>query len=321
MTSVTVIIVAYNAGAFIQDCVSSLAAQSYGDFTAVIADNGSPDGSGVALNLPDQRFRIVDMGGNVGFAVANNRVARQVGSEFIALLNPDTRADVDWLANLVDAARAYPRAASIGSTQLNLTNPDILDGVGDVWHVAGLAWRAGAGLPRAAAPLDGEIFGPCAAGALYRREEFLTAGGFDERFFCYCEDVDLALRLRLAGWSSMRAAKAVVHHAGSGISGLQSEFSLFYGHRNRIWTFIKNTPGHWFWMLLPYHMLFNLIFLLGAKYSGILGPVWLGYKAAWSGRATFLGERKRRDDGRAYSKILYCLAKSPWSPWTRNLSV
>ncbi|WP_158913036.1 glycosyltransferase family 2 protein, partial [Caulobacter sp. S45] len=239
----TVVIVAYESGAFLQPCVDALAAQTFADFEAVIVDNASSDGSVERLTLPDARFRVRPMGYNSGFAVANNVAARESASEFLVLLNPDAVADSAWLERFIAAARARPEAASFGATQLRLDEPGVLDGIGDVWHAAGLAWRAGEGWPVSRAAGDGEIFGPCGAAALYRRDLFLVSGGFDERFFCYCEDVDLAARLRGMGARSYRVADAVVRHAGSGISGRRSDFTLFHGHRNRIWVFVKNTPG------------------------------------------------------------------------------
>ena len=319
--SVTVVIVAYDSGGYLQPCLDALSAQSFAGFEAVVADNASRDASVAQLRLPDARFEVRDMGANLGFAAANNRVAQDSGAEFLALLNPDATPDPDWLAALVNAARAYPEAASFGSVQLRLEQPDVLDGVGDVWHVAGLAWRAGEGWAAARAPGDGEIFAPCGAAALYRREAFLQAGGFDERFFCYCEDVDLGHRLRSAGASSRRVSAAVVRHAGSGISGRTSDFTMFHGHRNRIWTFVKNTPGPWFWWLLPYHVAFNLLYLGSAVRRRVFRPVWRSYVAAVAGLGPFWADRRALARARRtpFGDTRRVMAASPWSPFRREL--
>ena len=97
----------------------------------------------------------------------------------------------------------------------------------------------------------GEIFAPCAAAALYRRAAFLEAGGFDEHFFCYMEDVDLGFRLRLLGYRCGYAPAAIVHHVGSGTTGARSPFTVYHGHRNLVWTYVKNMPTPWFWLYLP----------------------------------------------------------------------
>jgi GT2 family glycosyltransferase len=316
----TVIIVAYESGAFLQPCVDALAAQTYQDFEAVIVDNASSDGSVRDLRLPDDRFEVLSLELNTGFAVANNLAAAASAAEFLVLLNPDAVAEPTWLETLVAAAHQAPDIASVGSLQRRLDNPEVLDGVGDVWHVAGLAWRAGEGQPAAGAPGDGEIFGPCGAAALYRRAAFQALGGFDERFFCYCEDVDLAFRLRAAGYRSVRASRAVVRHAGSGISGRRSDFTLYHGHRNRIWTFVKNTPGVWFWLLLPYHLAFNTIYLGSALKRGVLPPVWRAYVAAGKGLPSIWRSRPPPSStGARFPEMMKSMAWTPWSPFRREL--
>jgi GT2 family glycosyltransferase len=319
--SATVIIVAYDSGDFLQPCIDALAKQTFDDFEAVVVDNASQDASVDDLRLPDARFRVERLGANTGFAAANNRAASASQAQFLILLNPDAVADPGWLAALITAADAYPTATSLGSLQLRLDDPAVLDGVGDVWHVAGLAWRAGEGHPASEAPGDGEIFGPCGAAALYRREAFIAAGGFDERFFCYCEDVDLAFRLRAAGGRSLRVSGAVVRHAGSGISGRRSDFTLYHGHRNRIWTFVKNTPGVWFWLFLPYFLGFNLLYFGSAIRRGVLPPILRAYIDAAKGIGPVWAQRRELKAKRRakFSDTLKVMAWTPWAPFRREL--
>ena len=318
---VTVIIVAYNSGAYLQPCVEALANQTFDGFEAVIVDNASQDASVDELRLPDSRFRVERLGYNAGFAAANNYAAQRSQAEFLALLNPDAMAEPTWLEALLRAAREHPEAASFGSIQLRLEEPHVLDGVGDVWHAAGLAWRAGEGRSAEHPPPDGEIFGPCGAAALYRRTDFLALDGFDERYFCYVEDVDLAYRLRLAGRTSRRASDAVVRHAGSGISGRRSDFTMFYGTRNRIWTFVKDTPGGWFWLLLPYHLAFNLLYGLSAIRRGIARPVWRAYWASLKGLGPIWTDRRRlaRRQRVPFREVLEVMTVTPFIPYQRGL--
>ena len=290
---VTVCVVAYESGAFLQPCLDALARSTFADFACVVADNGSSDGSVDALRLPDARFSLRDMGANLGFAAANNRVAQASGAELFACLNPDARPDPAWLGALVEAADAHAGAASFGSVQLRLDEPDVLDGLGDCWHLAGVAWRAREGQPATDLPGDGPILAPCGAAALYRRDVFLEHGGFEERFFCYAEDVDLGLRLQRAGWSSWRASGSVIRHAGSGVSGRRSDFTLYHGHRNRVWCWVKNTPGPVFWALLPLHLALNAYLLYAAFRHGVATAVLRAYRDALLGVGPFWRERAR----------------------------
>ncbi len=140
----------------------------------------------------------------------------------------------------------------------------LLDGTGDAFHVSGLAWRVGYRrtldeVPDALTPHP--VFAACAAAALYRRADWTRAGGFDERFFCYAEDVDLGFRLQLLGRACWYTPDAVAHHIGSSATGVDSAFSVYHGYRNLEWTFWKNMPTALLVRYLPAHVL-----VIGAQF-------------------------------------------------------
>ena len=309
---ITVIIIAYNSGDFLQPCVDALASQSFTDFEAVIVDNASTDGAVDALVLPDARFHIDRPGANLGFAGGNNRAARASRAPWIALLNPDTRVAPDWLEALLQGAARWPNCPAFGSTQLRLDDPDVLDGAGDVWYAGGVAWRALEGRPLSANPPEGETFAPCGAAAFYDRERFIELGGFDERFFCYCEDVDYGFRVRLTGQVCIQLTDAIVYHAGSGTTGRHSEFTLFHGHRNRIWVFFKNTPAVLLPILTPLHLAINLYLYLRAD---TVRRAYLkrAYLAAWKGLGDVMAQRKALRSRRTGS-VFSLMRAMIWSP-------
>jgi GT2 family glycosyltransferase len=103
------------------------------------------------------------------------------------------------------------------------------------------------------------------------------AGNFDEDFFCYFEDVDLGFRLRLSGYRCLFVPGAVAQHVGSGTSGGQhSDFATYHGHRNIVWTFVKNMPGVLFWLLLPLHLALNVVTLFWFAGHGRAGVIFRG---------------------------------------------
>ncbi|HEX5125118.1 MAG TPA: glycosyltransferase family 2 protein, partial [Rhodocyclaceae bacterium] len=231
----------------------------------IIIDNASTDDSATVAARAYPEFTFIWHNENGGFAAANNYAARMADDcEWLALLNPDAYAAADWLENLHRAKEVNPGFAFFGCTMLMALDPERIDGIGDAYHMSGLAWRTGHGeLVVGQARETKEIFAPCAAAAFYRRADFLAAGGFDEDFFCYMEDVDLGFRLRLLGSRCMVAKDAIVHHVGSAITGgRNSNFAVYYGHRNLVWAFIKNIPGSLFWLLLPLHLAMNLLAIL-----------------------------------------------------------
>lgn len=109
-------------------------------------------------------------------------------------------------------------------------------------------------------PGEGEVFAPYGAACLIRAEAFRENGGFDERFFCYVEDINLAFRLRLRGHRCIQVPAAVVRHVGTrSASPERTAFADECGTRNLIWCFVKCMPGPLFWPLLPLHILSVLL--------------------------------------------------------------
>jgi N-acetylglucosaminyl-diphospho-decaprenol L-rhamnosyltransferase len=247
----SVIVVAFNSGRVLPRCLDALSRQSFENFEVLLVDNGPEAGTIETPRSLNSRTRVLTPGKNLGFAAGNNLAARAARADWLVLLNPDAFAKVDWLARIDEAIRRYPDVSMFGSTQLRADDPALLDGAGDHYHPLGLAWRGGEGGPAETVDTDAEVFGPCAAAAVYRREVFEKAGGFSEGFFCYYEDVDLAFRLRIAGELCVQLAKARVDHVGSATVGAGSDFIRYHVTRNRIWTFLRGMPGPLLFALLP----------------------------------------------------------------------
>jgi N-acetylglucosaminyl-diphospho-decaprenol L-rhamnosyltransferase len=309
---VRIVIVNYNAGAYLRRSVAAALAQSFTDFDLVVVDNASIDDS--LSTLPqDPRLSVRRMGENLGFAAGNNRAAADAGGEFLATLNPDAFAEPSWLAALVDAADRHSDAAMFGSTQLMADDPSRLDGAGDAYFAFGLPWRGGYGRPAVEIPREGETFSACAAAALYRLSDFRAAGGFDERFFCYCEDVDLGFRLRLMGKRCVQVKNAVVHHVGGGLAGRASAFTHYHSARNRIWVFLKDMPGALYGLLLPGFVALNLSLLAWAMLRGHGAAVWNGMRDAVRGLGPVLAQRRAVRAARTASTCEIARALC-WSP-------
>lgn len=301
INSCTLIIINWNSWDLLSQCLEKLKAQSFQDFNVLVIDNASSQAIpyGFHSRYPDVTF--IQNQTNRGFAAANNQAIALVhDSEWVALLNPDAFPEPDWLQRLVDAAEANPEYSMVASRQIMEADRHLIDGEGDVYHLSGLVWRQGHGKHKAgSAPGLREVFSPCAATALYRRDALISVGGFDEDFFCYVEDVDLGFRLRLMGHRCMLVPDAVVYHVGSGTTGGQhSDFAVYHGHRNLVWAYLKNMPGLLFWVFLPLHLAMNLVaifvFTWGGQGKVILKAkrdALLGFPNMWRKRQQI---RKRR---------------------------
>jgi GT2 family glycosyltransferase len=282
----SVIIVNWNGERFLERCLTAVMAQTVKPHEIILVDNASSDGSvEIVRRFPSVRLMTQDQ--NTGFARGNNLAieAASAESKWIALLNPDAFAEPRWLETLLMAAESNPGFDVFGSKLVNAADPTVQDGGGDAYHISGLVWRMGHGVPVPTSVENArEVFSPCAAAALYRRSVLREIGGFDEDYFCYVEDVDLGFRLRLAGYRCLHVPQSVAHHIGSGATGGQhSDFALYHGHRNLVWTFVRDMPGVLFWLLLPLHILLNLVSILWFALRGRGGVIWRAKRDALLG--------------------------------------
>lgn len=255
---VAVIIVNYNAGDMLRRCLAALAAQTARPHRVLVMDNGSHDSSVAECESSFPWVEFHRLNANVGFARANNLAVELVPEcEWLALLNPDAFADEHWLQSLLGAANRHSNIDVFASCMLSV-NADVIDGVGDCYRTDGVAWPKFQGEPIALIPkTEREVFAACAGAGLYRRRVFIEAGGFNEKYFCYHEDVDLGFRLRLLGYRCRFVPQAKVRHVGSAIAGKGSDFSTYHAHRNMVWTYVRNMPGGYFWIHLPAHIAAN----------------------------------------------------------------
>ncbi|MFQ5563997.1 MAG: glycosyltransferase family 2 protein [Parvularculaceae bacterium] len=313
MPDVSVIIVNYNSGDRLGRCLDCLKAQTFQDFETIVIDNASSDGSLERARTNGPAAHIINAGENLGFAAANNRAAQKATGAWLAFLNPDAYAAPDWLEQLMAATKRHPWADAIGSTQLQAGDAARIDGAGDVFHIFGVPYRGHYGWPADKLPPEGECFSPCAAAALYRRQTFEALGGFDEDFFCYGEDVDLGFRLRLAGGRAVQTADAIVYHEGSAVAGRNSEFAVYYGNRNRIWTAYKNMPGVVYWPLLPVQFAVNC-YLLARSWGAGIGPAyWRALKDGYGGLGALRNKRRALQQDRRV-RISDLMKSLAWSP-------
>lgn len=309
---IAVIIVNYFTAAHLLECLRALAKQTLSPQSVLIVNNGDAPH---ALDFVEEIFpsATVVQCENIGFAAANNLAVRElVGCAWVAFLNPDAFPEPDWLEQLVSAAKHHSEADCFASQLLKAPAPELLDGQGDSYHVSGFAWRSRHG-QRQSAAREGEVFSACAAAALFRRQVLLDVGGFDERYFCYFEDVDLGFRLRLRGVRCVHVPTAIVRHVGSGASGgARSDFAVYHGHRNLVWTFVKNMPGLWFWLLLPVHLVLNIAEIVWFSLHGRAKVIWRAKLDAIKGLPTVWGQRKQVQALRAVPSLVVLKAMSVW---------
>jgi len=310
----SVVVVSFRSGGTLARCLAALSAQTETRFETILLDNASGDGEAAAAAAADPSIRLMAMDANLGFAAGNNRAAQAARGRWLVLLNPDAYAQADWLERLLAATVANPHMRCFTARQLMAAHPEKLDGLGDAMAVIGLPFRGGYGQNDPGPIAAGEVFSPCGAAMMIDRELFLSLGGFDEDFFCYCEDADLGYRLRLIGERVMVVPDAVVHHEGSvSTGGRRSDFSMFHGARNRLWLYVKNTPPVLLALTLLPHLLLTKLLWLASVVRGEGRATTRGLLAALAGLPRMLAKRRTIQAGRRATSADIARMMS-WSP-------
>jgi GT2 family glycosyltransferase len=270
MANCTVVIINYNTWGCLEKCLSALSKQTSHDFDVLIVDNNSahPCPESILKIIP--QTSLIKNTNNQGFAVANNQAfAQAASSEWFVLINPDAYPDPDCIAQLINAAKANPGFSLFGSRLYIEGTSNRLDGDGDRYHISGLAWRDRTSGKSLCNSEPYEVFSACAAAVMIRSDIIKQHGGFDEDFFCYMEDVDFGFRMRLFGKRCLLVPDSFAYHVGSASSGgRHSDFAVYHGHRNLVWTYIKNMPGALLWIFLPLHCAINLLTVIWFSLRG-----------------------------------------------------
>lgn len=239
---VSVVIPTLLAGATLVECVRSLEAQTRLDFEILIVDN-SGDGRVKALGLAAE---IIENPRNLGFGAAINQGWRRSRAEYIATINDDAVARPYWLEAFLEVMDHHPESG-MGASRVLLAGRGALDSAGMLICADGSSKQRGHGEPPELYREVEEILFPSGSAAIYRRQMLDDTGGFDERFFLYCEDTDLGLRARWAGWKCLYIPSAVVEHRYSQSSGGASPVKAYYVERNRLFVVAKNFPVGELW--------------------------------------------------------------------------
>lgn len=270
MVPVSVAIVSWNSARWLPSCLDSLAAQSAAPSDVVVVDNASTDDGARIADAHPVVTRVERSTTNTGFAGGQNRAIRATRGEWVLVLNPDVVLEPDFLARLGARAAALAAPGAPGAparsprglgtlcgklrrmhADLGRPDPPLLDSTGIVFRRDFRHLDRGSGeVDRGQWEREEEVFGATAAAALYRRAmiEDVSIDGefFDETFFAYREDADVAWRAQLLGWSCLYVPGAVGYHVRSVLPERRREVPAVLNRhsvKNRFLMRIKNVDG------------------------------------------------------------------------------
>jgi len=241
MTSdVAVVIVNYDGERLLPACLAALGAQTLAPAEVLVADNGSRDGSLALLGAHHPRVGVLALGRNLGFAGGANRGVAATAAPWVCVLNSDATPAPDWLERLAAAPRDE-RTWALGSVLVSAATGRI-ESAGDQYSPQGYAYKLLRDRPLSELPAEPyRVFAAPGAAPVFRRDVFDRLGGYEQRFFLYYEDVDLAFRALLAGYHALLVPDArVVHRLGA--TTRSHARARFYVARNSVWCAARCLP-------------------------------------------------------------------------------
>jgi GT2 family glycosyltransferase len=305
---VSAVVVNWNGGRMLEDCLASLFAQTWPALEVIVVDNGSTDGSAEAAARHGDRIRLLRNTSNEGFALANNQAFAVARGEWVFLLNNDAVAEPEAIAELMAFAAERPEVGMLACRVNRLEEPHVFDSAGLLIYPDGVC-RSRGWQEKDLGQYDRaeEVLAPHGCACAYRRSMLDETGGFDASYFCYLEDLDLGMRGQLAGWKCWYVPTARIRHQKSATAGNYSKFKAYHVERNRIWNAVKLLPR--FILFMSPLFTLNRYLMQGyatATHSGLsaefvkeyswLGLAWVlarAYAAALWRLPRMLGERRR----------------------------
>jgi hypothetical protein len=265
-----IVIPTWNGRELLRACLQALRRQSFPDFHTCVVDNGSTDGTREMLAEDFPEVKLIALPRNFGFARAVNEGIRAGAEPLVGVLNNDVVPEPGWLEALVRRAQSAPEETQWTSALLWARQPDRVESAGLGIRRDGtpvIPWRD---QPLSALPSEPtEVFGAYGGAALLRRSMLDRIGLFDERFVSFGEDVDLALRARLAGYRCLLVPSARGVHRHRATADRIPNRVAYLEYRNTVLYLVKNMPLGFLARRLPRFALTGLRPLLKAPWRGL----------------------------------------------------
>lgn len=266
---VSIIVLNYNGKKFLSECIDSIKAYTDHDYEIIVIDNASPDNSGreYAIKYPDCKFILNEK--NLGVPEGLNVGIRNSSGEFIILMNNDVKVTERWLDNFFNAYKKYGTAL-YQPKFLKMTNPEILDGTGDMINIFGFGFARDKGQKDNKEKRDVEEISYASGTCMFLPKKIIDdIGYFDKKLFAYHEELDFGWRARLYGYKSFYVPNTIIHHFGSAGWGWSGK-KFYFLERNRWFVLLKNYSLKTITRLFPSLLLLEIIMLGFFMKKGLL---------------------------------------------------
>lgn len=267
---VSIIILNYNAGKLLLDCVESVFKTQYNNIEVVVVDNASKDQSHKTCKEKFDKIKLIENKQNLGYCEGNNVGIRQANGEFIVILNPDTIVDPNWITELISAYRKHGEGLYQPKI-ISLYEENILQSTGNMLHLFGFGFARDKGIPDSLQRKDVEQVGYASGTCLFTSQSVLKKVGLLDSFlFLYHDDLDLGWRAAQLGIKSYYVPLATIFHAES-YSLKWSSKKFFWLERNRRYCLLTHYSKDTYKRMFPYLLQAEFMVWLFYLSKGFLG--------------------------------------------------
>lgn len=248
---ISVIILNYNAGNLLLECVESIFNSNYNNLEVIVVDNVSKDNSHRICKEKFQNIILIENDKNLGYCGGNNVGIEKANGEFLVILNPDVIVDHEWLNQLLIAFRKYGDGLYQPKI-LATTDHNIIISAGNMIQLFGFGFSRGKGEKDVGQYEKDEEVGYASGTCLFSSSDiFRRIGNFDSFLFAYHDDLDLCWRGGLIGIKSFYIHKSIIYHPLEGYSFKWNSFKFYLMERNRLYCFKKNYSKKTILKMLP----------------------------------------------------------------------
>lgn len=276
--AVSVIIVNYNTGDILSECVRSVLNSRYRNVEVILVDNCSDDTSYRDIKKKFPEIALVENEENMGYCGGNNVGIRRCSGEYVVILNPDTVVTPDWLHELLAGYKRHGEGL-YQPKLISHSNMDRINSAGNWIQIMGFGFSAGKGMGDGGEFDSEKRIGFASGACLFaKKETFDTIGLFDEFLFAYHDDLEIGWRAAKAGIASYYIPSSVVYHAESLIFEW-SKKKYFLLERNRWYCLMVHYSKRTFYKILPSLLLLEIMMLGFYLYKGMIMEKLRGYSS------------------------------------------
>jgi GT2 family glycosyltransferase len=259
---VSIIVLNYNAGKLLTDCIESIFNSNYNNLEVIVVDNVSKDNSHKECKERFQKIKLIENKENLGYCEGNNVGIRASIGEFLVIINPDVIVTSNWLNELLIGYKKHGEGLYQPKI-LATTNHEIIISAGNMIQLFGFGFSRGKGEKDKGQYEKDEIVGYASGTCLFSSANiFEKIGNFDSFLFAYHDDLDLCWRGMIKGIKSFYIHKSIVYHPLEGYSFKWNSFKYFLMERNRIYCLRKNFDKKTIFKMIPSLILVDIAITL-----------------------------------------------------------